>query len=286
MKNNKYLEKIVAGVLIPSVLLPSCTPYFVDGDPVSINNVLQERNYSAAVPIDIKDRTVVDFLIRIVSNIIQNPALAQQFAEDPNGIAQSYGLENFEINFDDGLWKLVVALGDADIHRAIITQDIALFFELCETKGIMEELRESDFLKYSNLSITDDPSYDEPDRFAMVGGAVVFLIVAAGCAAVGANSVAVWNKEYAWDDDKPQKPEQDKPKSLNIMVNRDLPAYQLWVLKNGTSDTYTLLSAYQEKLVNDCITAMQKYFPDKIEGIGIEDLRNFIAINMLNNPQI
>jgi hypothetical protein len=30
-------------------------------------NVLQERNYSAAVPIDIKDRAVVDFLIRIVS---------------------------------------------------------------------------------------------------------------------------------------------------------------------------------------------------------------------------
>lgn len=68
--------------------------------------------------------------------------------------------------------------------------------------------------------------------------------------------------------------------SSSSMSQRDPQAYQLWVLKSGKENTHIMLTEYQEKIVDDCIDALHKYYPEEAEKIDIVELRQLIALNM------
>lgn len=274
----KNLEKLIAGILIPSVLLPSCTlnDYFIDNDVVSINNaMMRDHRNSVAVPINMdigsKDLRIINFTVKLTQDIIKNPLIAKQFAEDPQSIAEAYGISDVKLDFDDGLWQLFMALSDDDIHNAAVTNNIPLFFSLCEQRGLITGLQDSELVKCQKLLISDDEEITTLSG-VMAAGVVVFVVAGGGCAVVGANSAAAWDqyalwtKEYFWN-------------SENQMSKRDPIAFQVWMLKNETNSTQIFMTEYQEKIVDECVEALQEYFPEKIENINTIKLKQFIYLN-------
>jgi hypothetical protein len=157
MKNKKITKQIIAGILIPSVLLPSCSPYFHDEMDIKlINNQFEPDNRSSiAVPMNLnfnsEDIRFLKFLNNLSDDIIENPLIAKQLAETPQTIVEFYGVQDLKIDFDDELWKLIIALGDEDLHKAVKSQDIPLFFSLCEEKRLISELKESDIVKIDDF---------------------------------------------------------------------------------------------------------------------------------------
>ncbi|MDR1056482.1 MAG: hypothetical protein LBL90_11845 [Prevotellaceae bacterium] len=278
MKNKKILKQILAGILVPSVLLTSCnSPYFFDEtDVVSINNQLAPcARSSIAVPINLnlnsEDLKFLKFLDKLSKDIMENPLIAKQLAEDPQAIAKAYGVQDMKINFDDELWKLIITLGDEDLHKAVKAQDISLFFSLCEDRGLISELKESDIVKYINESVYQSEEV-EAESGVLAAGVVVFVLAIGGNAVVGATAALIYDTYAFWDG--------TESISSSSMKQRDLQAYQLWVLKNGKENTHIMLTEYQEKIVNDCIDALQKYYPEEAGKIDIVELRQLITLNM------
>jgi hypothetical protein len=273
MKNNKIINRAVVGILIPSILFPSCTgPYFFgEGGVVDINQTGIEKSfmddYFITVPVTLnsEDAKFLNFIIEITGDIVDDPLIARQFANNELPIAEIYGVENLEINMDDALWKLIIALGDESIHNATMTNDINLFFSLCEERGLLSELNESDVVRYISEDITRD-------ELGFIGAAAVLLFVVAGCAA--AATAAVWARETYWNS---------KGEIVNPIVREgDTQAYQIWILKAGYENTYIMLDEYQEKIVNDCMNLLNNHYKEKMgeKDIDVEVLRELIRLNI------
>lgn len=276
----KNIEKLIAGIMIPSVLLPSCmqNDYFIDSDVISINNKMMRTDRSSvAVPInmdiDSKDLRIINFMVKLTDDIINNPLIAKQFAEDPQLIAEAYGINDVKLDFDDGLWQLFMALSDDDIHNAAVTNNVPLFFSLCEQKGLIKSLQDSELVKCQKLLISSEEEEITTQSGVMAAGVVVFVVAGGGCAVAGANSAAVydqyalWTRESFWNSEA-------------RMAKRDPIAFQVWMLKNETNDTQIFMNEYQEKVVDECIDALQEYFPEKIENIDTIKLKQFISLNL------
>lgn len=269
--------KIIAGALIPTILLPSCSGFYCDSDLITINKGMDniESLNSVLVPINMEstseEQKVMNFLYKLIPDIIENPLVAQKLKDDPLSVAKSYGVENINFNFDDEMWKLIAALGDYDLHEAIVTNNVGLFFEICDKKGLLSELQKSDILKYQDISMPDSEIRPMCGAAAYVffGVAAVLIMAAAGCAGVGA--AAIYLSETYWSGAR---------SAQETMAERDPIAFQLWTIKKGNENTTIMLSEYQERLVNDCIDALNKYFPDKMRNVDKDNLRQFISLNL------
>lgn len=69
--------------------------------------------------------------------------------------------------------------------------------------------------------------------------------------------------------------------SVRSFINeRDPELYQIWKLKKGEENTYMILSEYEEKIISDCITSLQKYFPEQATNIDVEQIRQLVALNL------
>lgn len=276
MKNKKYFKRIIAGVLVPSVLLPSCSsPYFYDGmDIVSINQFTPEDRNSIAVPINLtlnsQDLKLLDFLNKLSTDMIDNPLIAKQLSDDPQVVSKAYGVQDLNINFDDEIWSIFKALGDEELHKAAVSQDIPLFLSLCEERGLIAEVKKSDITKYINESVYQNEEIRAASG-VMAVGVVVFVVAAGGNAVVGATAAAIYDTYTFWSGAETRSAS---------MKQRAPQAYQLWVLKNDKENTHIMLSEYQEKIINDCIEALYKYYPDEAKELDIVKLRQLIALNM------
>lgn len=283
MKKAKRLLKNVAVVtLVPSILLPSCSEYFINDDITHINENMND-NQNGAVAIELKltsdERKLLDFITNLARDIVDNPVIAQQFAKSPEDFAKIYGVEDLQLNFDDAIWKLILALGDEDIHTAVKENNTSLFLSLCDEKGLISALSDSD------LSVFHDILNKNPELIKTRSSLV--LVLAAGIAVVGAGvagvaivagaaaslAAAIHDTVTFWDGSESRSAAQ-------VMNNRAPQAYQVWVLKNKDKDTYVMLSEYQDKLVDECIDALQERFPDEMQTVDLNELRQVIAINL------
>lgn len=281
---NKKISQVISGLLIPSVLLQSCdSQYFIDTDDVvSINENQLKTRSSIAIPINLnlnsKDLQFLEFIQRIVVDIVKHPSIARSFAKNPKAVAKLYGVNELEIDFEDPVWKLIGALGEEDLHEAIMTNNVKTFFALCKEKGLMSEIQKSDILKYQNITIpcADTPQLTSDADLGLCGVEVVFIAVAAGIVdIVGDHSAlydqaAVYEQNFYWSSSETQ----------SALAQRSFQVLQLWTLKKGNESSAMLLSKYQEQTVDECIEAIRVYFPEKLEGINMEYLRQFIALNL------
>lgn len=286
----KHIKKVIAGLIVPAILTPSCSKsdYFINDDVENINkSMLTKTSNSIAVPINIKldsrDQIVLDFMMKLIPDIIKNPRIAQQFATDPESIFEIYEIENININLDDGLWKLIIALGDEDIHSAVTSNDISLFFFLCDKKGLISELKESELIKNQQLLIVNEGDEEVIYRSGvMAAGVVVFVVTGGGCAVVGANSAVGYDQYVGYESYAIYSTETFwGPESSSVMSKRDPVAYQILKIKSNNEKTAIMLSEYHERMINECIEALQEHFPDKIQHVDMIKLRQLIALNLV-----
>lgn len=276
-KDKKTVGKeVVAATLIPSILLSSCSGgslYFLENDILTINDKTDNDQYRTSVPINFspssEDQQLLNFISKLSNDIIENPIIAKEFSENPEKIAQSYNVNNLNLDFNDPLWKLIMGLGDKEISEAILKNDIGAFLALCSDRGLIDEIKKSDLAKYINQLVPADRT-PVTRVGVMVAPVAVFVVAVAGCAGAGAAAV-VYYETYWWTDGS---------ETRASITQRDTQVYQLWALKQGNEKTHIMLSSYQEKIVNDCIEGLQKYFPEKLEGINMVELKQFISLNM------
>lgn len=282
MKKEK-LKKAAILTLVPSILLPSCSDYFFDGEIAQINEQRSTNTPDGAVAVKLKlnkeEERYLEFIGKLAKDIVDNPVVARQFAQSPEEFAKIYGVEDLHINFDDGLWKLILALGDDDIHEAIKNEDTALFLSLCDEKGLITGLQDSDLSRFHSI-IDKNPDLVQTRSslvvvlaagVAVVGGAAAGVLAAAGAA--GYLAAAIYDTVTFWDGSETRSAAQ-------VMNNRAPQAYQVWVLKNNDKNTCVMLSKYQDKLVDELVEALQKHFPEKMENVDLNNLRQTIALNL------
>ncbi len=280
---NEKLKKSIATVLIPSILLPSCTTYdeyFINDDVSSINNKLPIKplDESIAVPliINTNDYKLLYFINEIAKDIIKTPLIAKEFAKNPREFASAYGLNDLNINLDDQLWQLVLALGDEDIHNAIITNDIAGYISLCSEKGLISKIQKNELARYqANIIAPDDPQTKSGIVAAGIAAfAVVMIITGVGCGvgtAAGAVNVEQYGntRTYTWGNEV-----------TGAIESRDPQVYQIWTLKKGSENTHIMLSEYNQRIVDDCIDMLNKEFPNDMKDVDLQELRQIISLNM------
>lgn len=276
---NKNIKKIVVGSLVPSVLA-SCTysTLFIQDDVVAINTQINDDEINnIAVPIslnlDAKDLRYLTFIEKLATDIIENPIIATQFIENPQKYLSLYEVSDLSIKIDDGLLKLIMALGDCEINEAIKSDNIPLFLSLCKTKGIFNEIKSSDLNNIVSIASQNEDfdalKSNDTSAFAVavaIGAAVTVWVAAVTHAVVvNAATVATVVTAAAATVTVTLQSGSETQTTQSIINERDPLVYQLWTLKSENNETTIFLSEYENELINDLISNLQLSFPDLTE---------------------
>lgn len=282
MRVNKHVTRVVAGTISASILANSCTPYFEDDDSIYAINTSNQDLGKIAVPISInlkpEEAKYAAFLQKLSKDIIEHPVIAKEFSKNPELFLQRYGY-NESVSLDEGLLNLVLALGDDDINRAIKLNDIKLFYNLCNEKGLLnfqssfgESLSNEELQKKLNdMGIDVANSEDIQAIFFTIP--VIYIAAVAVVAVVYAavyDEVAV-GSEY-WGS--------VKKTNLELLTESN-PILNIWTLKDKKDKTYFVVSAIVENQINDAIEIVKQKNPSYFERNSEEDLRNLLRLNLL-----
>ena len=167
-----------------------------------------------AVPLSEQDQEYVCFLRQLSSEIIENPKIAKEFADNPNEYCIKHGYKQ-HINIDQTLLKIILALGDTKINDSINTGDVNSYIKACKENGLLEfnSLNKDPYLKklssfvknqqlqsklkqpqwMSRASIeTDMGNINNVDNFSVVYGAVAIVIAAVAVEAFIVIGTTTW----------------------------------------------------------------------------------------------
>lgn len=136
MKINKKLAQAISGTVSTSILVSSCNiPYAVDylvNDKEEIYEKISQKNSNAnAIPIDIhlskENVNYLNFLSILGGEILSDPSVAQSFSANPQKYISDKGFEDITVDLDESFLKIIIALGDEEIIRAIKDGDFKQF---------------------------------------------------------------------------------------------------------------------------------------------------------------
>lgn len=281
-KINKKIEKVVASTLAVSVLNVSCSPYYQDEDAL-----YKKDNYSGndlgriAIPISIglnsEEARYLAFLQKLSSDIIENPEVAKEFSKNPDSFVKAYGY-NEKVTLDEGMLKLILALGDDDINKAISLNDTKAFYELCKEKNLFsvdskliglvnnEEIRK----KLNDLGLNlgeGGEQISQPPKAFLVPIVAIVVAVAVVVVAVYAathNSFTVTSKMNS---------EMERLSESNPVLN-------IWALKDKKDKTHIVVNELIENQINEAIDLIKKEKPSFFKNNSEEEFRALIKLNL------
>lgn len=296
MKKKNLLVKTVTGLTASSILASSCSGYYPEINDSNYFN-LQTRGLSdegsPALPIDLSQDNIdyLNFLIKLANDIIKDPVIAKQFSKNPNAFIKEYGYTG-EISLDEGMLKLILALGDEEINQAVNQRDMTTALALMENKGYLNNINEvklqltSEQIKkvYDNLGIPINNSEITDPQVAVLAVPVILYAIAAvySQAAVVYNVGGVINAALAvtvvaWAEVwGPQSNE------INNLIDNNLPL-KLWSLKGNEKDTYIATDKYIDNQVERAIKLTKQHNPQLLKNISEEDLARLIKYNIIKN---
>jgi hypothetical protein len=304
MKSSKKFNKVVSGVLSTSILAASCTQYScTETDRIYGNVVVNDADLGAiAIPISLKlkseDVQYIKALQQISVDILNSPQKAKEFNSNPKSFLVRYGYKG-EVNLDDSLLKITMALSDDDINNSMKQKDFTSFVRLCVEKGIIsssnngifdddfyktqlaELYKNKNFEKYKNQielrsSIGNNDGGDmSTDEGLRKNFFLPFALVIAAAALVVA---AIWAfvlwQEQLW---------VDPGTGYDYDLDSDLSMIDIYALKTGMEETYVSVDAYTERVVDESIAVLQEMDPDFFNNNSETEIRNLIKVNVLGN---
>ena len=138
MNKKDLLTKGLLGLSSVSIIAASCSSDGLwtesDENTEYLKSFGDEGNAAISINLTHDEIEYLKFLDKLGKDVIKEPAVARQFASDPNAFIQQYGYKG-EINLDEGMLKLVLALGDEDINTAVNQNDITTALALMQNKG-------------------------------------------------------------------------------------------------------------------------------------------------------
>ena len=282
----EFLTKTVAGTLIPSILLPSCTPsdFFLTKSIEDINS----HNYSTqdnqcVLPLDLlseETSNLIEKCMSMASDIINNPHSAKLLAESPDDFFISYGIED-HMTLPKDMLKLLEILSDDDIHSAIMEKDNRKLLSLCKEKGLTKTFDSSDIKIKINNRQGGDFDTDTEISGIFVGVIAVFLIVVAGIAVVVADDTAIYDQEVFWGgEDSGDNGKGIDSTAIETIKKMDPHLYQAFSLKRPIQDTYLMATDYQEDLLDQGMSIISETYPELLQLYNNEAIRQILLFNL------
>ena len=293
MKRKPGYKQIISGALATTLLLESCVKdydlLYVDKSVPDINKNIQKMLKSGSthillnIQISEDDRKYFDFINRLTLDILQDRNKAAQFIENPNGYVESSGFSGLIISLDDDLIKLVTSIADIDIYNAIQQNNISEFIRLCKEKNLVTNFQIADIERINKLieanpsllSLMDLQNGDSSvvafviaiavgaivAVWAFVASHLALVNVAGGGTVIVAAAAGTWVWK-TWGSD-----------SSTSLINNDPMLLQIWALNGGnSSDTYMMLSEYEQAQMTEFITILEREFPDKLVNVDKKHL--------------
>jgi len=277
------LTKIVAGTLATTALLESCVKedygvYYSSSSVQDINksykNLSDEYPYAVLnIPITAEGKNYLDFVNYLLVDILRDPQNAVRFTENSASYVAEAGFGTMAVKMeDDDLLRMVVALADNEIRKAALNNDVANFLRLCKEKQVFKSINSNGGL-FMGLN---------PDAQVMINAmcknnGVENVVATIAIAAV------VLSTNYCTTDCQFQ---------IIVLASSIVTGYvypqhahefvlQLWHFNGGNpTQTYVLLSEYEQQQINLTIEALQQTFPEKFENVNIDNLRQLITLNI------
>lgn len=267
MKRKPAYKQIITSALASTILLESCVKdcnlYYLDKSVQDINKEYQ-ANYKNSTPFSLlniqinnEDRQYFDFINKLTNDILQDRSKAAIFLANPSDYAVSSGFPNLIISLDDDLIKLITAIADEEIYNAIQQNNISRFIQLCKENNIVTNFQIADVERVNRL-IEENPALLSLMNINNPDSSVVVASVA---------GTWFWT---TWGAD-----------STTPLINNDPLLLQIWALNGGQpSNTFLMLSEYEETQMSEFISILENEFPDKLVNVNKESLKQVIALNL------
>lgn len=254
-----------------------------------------EGNEAISLQLSKRDVKYLKFLNRLAKDIISEPAIARQFVRKPNEYAKMYGFKK-TINLDEGLMKLILALGDDEINASINNEDIIETIEIMENKGLLDNfdsnqmilnLSDEEIRKiYHKIGINVDNEYvlKKRENAAVVAVALVYAVagvasqvavaynVLAGINAVAAVNVLLYVE--AWGASE----------ASQSVINSNLPL-KIWKLKGYNEKTFIATDKYVTQQSNFIMKLIKKHDKQIFKYIGERQLEQIVKCNIIENTK-
>lgn len=299
MKKKSKLGALLGavGVLSNTAALQSCSMSEPIDENEQVSNSTQKNTigssvYKIGIPITTDDKRHIEFLSDLSSAIIQDPHVANTFAKGPNEYAKKMGYYH-EINLDNGLIKLILALGDKEIVDSIKNNNVNAFVQACKKNGLInfESLNKDPYLNELSLALSEYKNLDTPlakkmgitpstiimnqdeiNNLSAVYGAVAIVIAAIAVEAVVIIGTTTWVTHVHGGDNGSD--------GNGKLYNK---AIEIWDLKSDSKNTYLMTNEVNNALVNEGLNVIKDNFPDIYKKVDKRMLRNIILLNLENN---
>lgn len=290
MKTSNKFRKVIAGTLAASVLTNSCTQYHQSKE----DDLYEESNFSneglSAVAIDFDKEEVeyLNFLNKLCADIIEHPVVAREFAKNPRAFVSRYGY-NKEIDLEEGYLKLILALGDEDIHVAIKNKDFGTFLQLLKEKQLLDEYSKykidiseedkADVISMLNLSGVDKQLWCSPPAVVCVAyiaiavGTFIFAVATVGASLNAVFGVTIYSEVEIYGISS----------NIEDTFIDNNPVFKVWGLKGDYKDSYIASNIYIEKESENIVLGIEEAFPGAFKDISREDFKQLIKLNLLKN---
>ena len=296
---NKHITRLLSWTLSGSVLTSSCTntgPEIDSATPIS-EKLSDIGSAAISVPLTIEQRKYLHFLGKLANDIIENPQVAREFSQDYKGYVSRRGFadQSDSIIIDEGLQRVIAALGDDDINSAIRNGEVKQYLLLMYEKGYI------DFsLNDYNSFLTEEQkkqvleslgvSSEEFDQkvLAVAAFLTVFYAVAAIISYVGVmyTAIATMNAGVAFTivysvgaitDVNVKSVSSDE-----LFIEND--KFDIWTLKADDA-AYSLLDNKTDNVVSEIISAYQEIASKEIGAFDANKLHQTVNLNLLKEEE-
>ena len=264
---NSSITKPLAGLLIPSILLPSCTPssFFFSESIEEINK--HENKPVSVIPLDFDSEEFQRILVcygQLVKDIVEYPQIAERCISDRSALFSEYGIEWMDIEYGNDLERILLVLASEEVHEAIMSQDPDEIIRICKEKGFINEQISLEELEAaaSGTAVT---------KCTLVAGFAVFCLAVAGMAIVAAADTLIYESVAFWAKDSEQ---------AEFMQTNNMDIYTACALKLPPEKTFVISSQYSEMAVRKSLELVKKHYPELVENIDEEQLVQVIAYNL------
>jgi len=235
---------------------------------------------------------------RIVNTVVYNKKEARTFADNPHDYLATKEID-FDIELSDAEKRLLLALADKDIFRAVKSKNIEYFWSLCSERGYIGIINEYNMPKNIRAMFKTDEDYDtfmnlidSIDNYypttksgvvgvpvAVVAGAVVYmgaaiLYAAALYVTVGIEGLVAIDVGFAVNESVYVNSERSERRSEIESITE--PVIRIWTDNNGLISSSAFYSELIDKQTDLFMELVERELANS--SFSMEAIRNIIKI--------
>ncbi|GHV62855.1 hypothetical protein FACS1894195_5060 [Bacteroidia bacterium] len=279
---NKHLIRIVAATTTTGLITGSCeqfdNDFFVNSDQLP-----PKGTHALELDISKGELDYLRFMNKLSEDIIRHPVIAKEFSKNPQLFLNKYGYHE-PIDLDENILKLILALGDEDINKAVNAGDIKMTLKLMEEKNLLNDLAKS----YTNVTLPEEQTkqllalmgveVNENECYSCGPGLCLVIILLAAIIYVGAATIAAAGVcVYVGFALEVYGPSASIYKDFGLLENNT--PLKIWSLKGSPNDTYFAVNHYIENQVDKIIEAINSY--ENVKKFDEDKMREFLKLNIL-----